>query len=99
MLRLGYKASAEQFGPSELLDFAVLAEQRGFDSVFISDHFQGWRHTGWPRAVFNGVAGRGRRTYFTHRYGNQRADTHIPLQPRHRRAGLCNTGRRCFLSE
>jgi coenzyme F420-dependent glucose-6-phosphate dehydrogenase len=27
------------------LSFAVLAEQRGFDSVFISDHFQGWRHT------------------------------------------------------
>ncbi|MDB6014582.1 MAG: fgd [Gammaproteobacteria bacterium] len=46
MLRLGYKASAEQFGPSQLLGFAVLAEQRGFDSVFISDHFQGWRHTG-----------------------------------------------------
>jgi coenzyme F420-dependent glucose-6-phosphate dehydrogenase len=45
VLRLGYKASAEQFGPNELLDFAVLAEQRGFDSVFISDHFQGWRHT------------------------------------------------------
>lgn len=46
MLRLGYKASAEQFGPNELLDFSVLAEQRGFDSVFISDHFQPWRHTG-----------------------------------------------------
>jgi coenzyme F420-dependent glucose-6-phosphate dehydrogenase len=46
VLRLGYKASAEQFGPNELLDFAVLAEQRGFDSVFISDHFQPWRHTG-----------------------------------------------------
>ena len=45
MLKLGYKASAEQFGPNELLSFAVLAEQRGFDSVFISDHFQGWRHT------------------------------------------------------
>ena len=45
MLKLGYKASAEQFGPNELLNFAVLAEQRGFDSVFISDHFQGWRHT------------------------------------------------------
>jgi coenzyme F420-dependent glucose-6-phosphate dehydrogenase len=45
VLRLGYKASAEQFGPNELLDFAVLAEKRGFDSVFISDHFQGWRHT------------------------------------------------------
>jgi coenzyme F420-dependent glucose-6-phosphate dehydrogenase len=46
LLRLGYKASAEQFGPNELLDFSVLAERRGFDSVLISDHFQPWRHTG-----------------------------------------------------
>ncbi len=46
MIKLGYKASAEQFGPSELLDFAVLAERRGMDSVWISDHFQPWRHTG-----------------------------------------------------
>ncbi len=46
MLRLGYKASAEQFGPGELLRFAVAAERHGFDSVFISDHFQPWRHTG-----------------------------------------------------
>jgi coenzyme F420-dependent glucose-6-phosphate dehydrogenase len=46
MLRLGYKASAEQFGPSDLLEYSVLAEQEGFDSVFISDHFQPWRHTG-----------------------------------------------------
>jgi coenzyme F420-dependent glucose-6-phosphate dehydrogenase len=45
-LRLGYKASAEQFGPNELLDYSILAERRGFDSVFISDHFQPWRHTG-----------------------------------------------------
>jgi coenzyme F420-dependent glucose-6-phosphate dehydrogenase len=45
-LRLGYKASAEQFGPNELLDYSIRAERRGFDSVFISDHFQPWRHTG-----------------------------------------------------
>ena len=45
-LRLGYKASAEQFRPSELLDFAVHAEHAGFDSVFISDHLQPWRHDG-----------------------------------------------------
>lgn len=45
-MRIGYKASAEQFGPSELLDFAVHAERTGFDSVFISDHLQPWRHTG-----------------------------------------------------
>ncbi|MCC6205370.1 MAG: glucose-6-phosphate dehydrogenase (coenzyme-F420) [Hyphomicrobiales bacterium] len=45
-LKLGYKASAEQFGPSELLKYGVLAEECGFDSLFISDHFQPWRHTG-----------------------------------------------------
>ncbi|MEA2671562.1 MAG: coenzyme F420-dependent glucose-6-phosphate dehydrogenase [Chloroflexota bacterium] len=46
MLTLGYKASAEQFGPRELLDFGILAEEVGFDSVVISDHFQPWRHSG-----------------------------------------------------
>jgi coenzyme F420-dependent glucose-6-phosphate dehydrogenase len=45
-LRIGYKASAEQFAPRDLLDFAVETEAAGFDSVFISDHFQPWRHTG-----------------------------------------------------
>ena len=44
-LRLGYKASAEQFSARELLDFAVAAEDSGFDSVFVSDHFQPWRHS------------------------------------------------------
>jgi len=28
-----------------LLDFTVEAEENGFDSVFVSDHFQPWRHT------------------------------------------------------
>jgi coenzyme F420-dependent glucose-6-phosphate dehydrogenase len=46
VLKLGYKASAEQFGPAELLRFACLAEQAGFDSVFVSDHFQPWKHDG-----------------------------------------------------
>jgi coenzyme F420-dependent glucose-6-phosphate dehydrogenase len=46
MLKLGYKASAEPFGPRDLLDFAIAAEEAGFDSVFASDHFQPWRHTG-----------------------------------------------------
>jgi coenzyme F420-dependent glucose-6-phosphate dehydrogenase len=45
MLRLGYKASAEQFGPRQLLDFAIAAEKHGFESVWTSDHFQPWRHT------------------------------------------------------
>jgi coenzyme F420-dependent glucose-6-phosphate dehydrogenase len=42
--RFGYKASAEQFAPRPLLEYAVLAEEVGFDSVFISDHLQPWRH-------------------------------------------------------
>lgn len=45
MLKLGYKASAEQFGPRDLLEFSCLAERTGFDSVFVSDHFQPWKHT------------------------------------------------------
>ena len=45
-IRFGYKASAEQFGPNRLLDYAVLAEKVGFDSVFVSDHFQPWNHEG-----------------------------------------------------
>ena len=45
MLKLGYKASAEQFAPGPLLDFACQAEAAGFDSVFVSDHFQPWKHT------------------------------------------------------
>jgi coenzyme F420-dependent glucose-6-phosphate dehydrogenase len=44
-VRYGYKASAEQFSPSKLLQFSIEAEQAGFDSVFISDHFQPWKHT------------------------------------------------------
>jgi coenzyme F420-dependent glucose-6-phosphate dehydrogenase len=45
LVKLGYKASAEQFGPRALLDFTVTAENNGFDSVFVSDHFQPWRHS------------------------------------------------------
>jgi coenzyme F420-dependent glucose-6-phosphate dehydrogenase len=46
VITLGYKASAEQFGPGELLELALDAERRGFDSVAVSDHFQPFRHTG-----------------------------------------------------
>jgi len=45
-LKLGYKASAEQFAPRELVEIAVSAENHGFESVVVSDHFQPWRHTG-----------------------------------------------------
>ncbi|HEU5006577.1 MAG TPA: glucose-6-phosphate dehydrogenase (coenzyme-F420) [Jatrophihabitantaceae bacterium] len=44
--KYGYKASNEQFAPQELLRYGVLAEECGFDSVFVSDHLQPWRHDG-----------------------------------------------------
>jgi coenzyme F420-dependent glucose-6-phosphate dehydrogenase len=46
MIRLGYKASAEQFGPTQLLEYSLQAERLGFDDVASSDHFQPWRHHG-----------------------------------------------------
>jgi coenzyme F420-dependent glucose-6-phosphate dehydrogenase len=46
VVTFGYKASAEQFGPAELLRYSVVAEEVGFDSVFVSDHLQPWRHDG-----------------------------------------------------
>ena len=45
-LRIGYKASSEQFGPRELLEYAVAAEEHGLDSVTVADHYQPWRHEG-----------------------------------------------------
>ncbi|MBA3852123.1 MAG: glucose-6-phosphate dehydrogenase (coenzyme-F420) [Chloroflexi bacterium] len=62
-LTLGYKASAEQFAPRQLLDFGVEAEQQGFDSVVVSDHFQPWRHTdGHASFSFAWLAALGERT-------------------------------------
>jgi coenzyme F420-dependent glucose-6-phosphate dehydrogenase len=45
-LAIGYKASAEQFGPRELVELGVRAESVGLDSVWVSDHLQPWRHEG-----------------------------------------------------
>jgi coenzyme F420-dependent glucose-6-phosphate dehydrogenase len=45
-VKLGYKASAEQFGPVELLEFSRHAERVGLEIVAVSDHFQPWRHHG-----------------------------------------------------
>jgi coenzyme F420-dependent glucose-6-phosphate dehydrogenase len=62
-LKLGYKASAEQFGPRQLLNYAVEAEECGFDSVWISDHFQPWRHTnGHAPFAFSWLGAVGERT-------------------------------------
>jgi coenzyme F420-dependent glucose-6-phosphate dehydrogenase len=62
-VRIGYKASAEQFGPRPLLEFAVEAERSGLEIVAVSDHFQPWRHTdGHSPAAVPWLAAVGQRT-------------------------------------
>lgn len=46
MVRFGWKAGTEQFPPSELLEYAVTAEQAGFDLIDVSDHFNPWSEEG-----------------------------------------------------
>jgi coenzyme F420-dependent glucose-6-phosphate dehydrogenase len=64
-LKIGYKASAEQFGPRDLVEYAVRAEEVGLDSVWVSDHFLPWRHEGghapWALAWMPAVAERTKR--------------------------------------
>jgi G6PDH family F420-dependent oxidoreductase len=42
MVDVGYKLSSEEFGPSALIDYAVIAERCGFTFALISDHFHPW---------------------------------------------------------
>jgi len=42
MLQIGYHASHEQFKPSLLLKYAMMAEEHGFDAIHSSDHFHPW---------------------------------------------------------
>lgn len=46
MLQLGWKAGPEQYAPTELCDYAVAAEQAGFDTIDVSDHFHPWSEEG-----------------------------------------------------
>ena len=94
MLKLGYKASAEQFAPSKLLDFSIMAEQVGLNSAFVSDHFQPWKHIDGhaPSSLVWLGALAARTTQADH--GHQRADADLPLSPVDRGAGLRHAGRR-----
>ena len=42
MVSVGYFLSCEEHSPGELVEGAVLAEQAGFGSAWISDHFHPW---------------------------------------------------------
>ena len=42
MARFGYFLSCEEHGPAELVEQARMAEQAGFDALWISDHYHPW---------------------------------------------------------
>ena len=41
-MRFGYFLSTEEYTPAELVDQARMAEEAGFDALWISDHFHPW---------------------------------------------------------
>ena len=87
-LRFGYKASAEQFGPNELLDFA--SPRRG-DGVRLGLRLRppaAVAARGRPRAGVGPVARRARRAHLEGADRHVGAHADVPLQPDGRRAGL-----------
>ncbi len=46
MAKIGWKAGPEQYQPDDLLKQAIVAEEVGFDSIDVSDHFHPWSEAG-----------------------------------------------------
>jgi coenzyme F420-dependent glucose-6-phosphate dehydrogenase len=42
MVQIGYQASHEQFAPSALLKYVIMAQEAGFSAINSSDHFAPW---------------------------------------------------------
>ena len=93
MLKLGYKASAEQFAPGKLLDFACQAEEVGFDFGLRQRSLPALEAHRRPRALLARLAGRAGRPHLAAGHGHQRADADLPLPSVDRGAGLRHAGR------
>jgi hypothetical protein len=74
------------------VEYAVRAEEVGLDSVWVSDHYQPWRHTGGhaPFSLAFMTAGGG--AHAAGGAGHERADRDVPLQPGGDRAGIRHDG-------
>jgi coenzyme F420-dependent glucose-6-phosphate dehydrogenase len=46
MAVFGWKAGPEEYPPMELMDYALTAEEAGFESLDVSDHFAPWSEEG-----------------------------------------------------
>src|SRR3954467_7619308 len=61
--KIGYAAMLEQFGPQEVVNYSVDAEQAGFSGVMAADHFQPWvPQQGNAAFVWNVMTAIGERT-------------------------------------
>jgi alkanesulfonate monooxygenase SsuD/methylene tetrahydromethanopterin reductase-like flavin-dependent oxidoreductase (luciferase family) len=43
-MRFGYFLSCEEYTPRQLVEQARLAEEAGFDALWISDHYHPWNN-------------------------------------------------------
>ena len=59
-MKLGYFLSCEEFGPGELLEQARMAEEAGFEALWISDHYHPWNeaqgHSPFVWSVIGGLS-------------------------------------------
>lgn len=59
-MKIGYFLSSEEFGPRELVEQAVKAQEAGFRDLWISDHFHPWNeqqgHSGFVWSVIGAIA-------------------------------------------
>ncbi|MCW2542434.1 MAG: class F420-dependent oxidoreductase [Frankiales bacterium] len=59
-MQIGYKLFLEGFGPKDLIEQAILAEDAGFDFIEISDHFHPWLdnqgHSSFAWTVLGAIA-------------------------------------------
>lgn len=56
-MRFGYFLSCEEFTPAQLVEQAVLAEEAGFEALWISDHFHPWNDAQGQSALVWSVIG------------------------------------------
>jgi len=61
-MKLGLKLIAEAYGPLDIVEQAVRAEEAGFDFVEVSDHFHPWvsehEHSGFAFSMLAAIATR-----------------------------------------
>ena len=62
-VKFGWKAGSEQYSPQQLLDYAMTAEEAGFDSIDVSDHFHPWSEQGQACFVWTWLGAAAVRTH------------------------------------